>query len=63
MPSSTPKHSTRPAWPSSVRSGPTALFRCASGIFGAHLLVYQLDDNDVVIQRVFHQSQDWVDLL
>ena len=31
--------------------------------FGAHLLVYQLDDNDVIIQRVFHQSQDWFELL
>ena len=31
--------------------------------FGAHLLAYQLDGDDVVIQRVFRQSQDWVDLL
>lgn len=31
--------------------------------FGAHLLAYQLDGDGVVIQRVLHQSQDWVDLL
>lgn len=31
--------------------------------FGAHLLVYQLIDDEVVIQRVFHQSQDWLELL
>jgi len=27
--------------------------------FGAHLLVYQVVDDGIVIQRVFHQSQDW----
>ena len=31
--------------------------------FGAHLLVYRLAGDDVVIVRVFHQSQDWIDLL
>lgn len=31
--------------------------------FGAHLIVYEVLDRDVVIQRIFHQSQDWLDLL
>ncbi|MFN4209021.1 MAG: type II toxin-antitoxin system RelE/ParE family toxin [Devosia sp.] len=31
--------------------------------FGAHLLVYQLIEDEVVIMRVFHQSQDWLELL
>lgn len=30
--------------------------------FGAHLLVYQVVDGDVIIQRIFHQSQDWAAL-
>lgn len=31
--------------------------------FGAHLLVYQMVDGDVVIRRIFHQSQDWAELV
>ena len=31
--------------------------------FGAHLLVYQPAEGDILIQRIFHQSQDWTDLL
>jgi plasmid stabilization system protein ParE len=33
--------------------------------FGAHLLVYDYDEQsgDVIIQRVLHQRQDWQDLL
>lgn len=31
--------------------------------FGAHLLVYQTVEGGIVIQRIFHQSQDWADLL
>ena len=31
--------------------------------FGAHLLVYQTVEGGIVIQRIFHQSQDWFDLL
>lgn len=31
--------------------------------FGSHLLVYQILDDDIVIRRIFHQSQDWADLL
>lgn len=31
--------------------------------FGAHLLVYQTVEGGIVIQRIFHQNQDWFDLL
>lgn len=27
--------------------------------FGSHLIVYEIDDPDIVVLRVFHQSQDW----
>lgn len=30
-------------------------------LFGAHLLVYRLVEEDVVIYRVFHQTQDWLE--
>ena len=31
--------------------------------FGAHLIVYQTVNDDIVIQRIFHQSQDWAEYL
>lgn len=31
--------------------------------FGSHLIAYDVVDGDIVVQRVFHQSQDWADLL
>ncbi|MEO5806116.1 type II toxin-antitoxin system RelE/ParE family toxin [Devosia sp.] len=27
--------------------------------FGSHLIVYEMNDLDIVVLRVFHQSQDW----
>ena len=27
--------------------------------FGSHLIAYDVVDDDIVVQRVFHQSQDW----
>ena len=27
--------------------------------FGSHLLVYEIDDPDIVILRILHQAQDW----
>ena len=27
--------------------------------FGSHLIVYEIDDPDIVVLRVFHQLQDW----
>ncbi|KFC67731.1 Plasmid stabilization system protein [Devosia sp. LC5] len=29
--------------------------------YGSHAIFYQLDDPDIVILRVLHQSQDWQD--
>jgi toxin ParE1/3/4 len=29
--------------------------------FGSHLIVYEIDDPDILVLRVFHQSQDWED--
>ena len=30
--------------------------------FGAHVLVYEIDEPDVLILRVLHQAQDWDDV-
>jgi len=27
--------------------------------FGSHLLAYDIVDEDIIVQRVFHQGQDW----
>lgn len=27
--------------------------------FGSHLIVYEIDDPDIFVLRVFHQLQDW----
>jgi toxin ParE1/3/4 len=27
--------------------------------FGSHLIVYEIDDPDILVLRVFHQRQDW----
>lgn len=29
--------------------------------YGSHAMVYRFDDPDIVILRVLHQSQDWLD--
>jgi plasmid stabilization system protein ParE len=31
--------------------------------FGAHLIVYQTVEGGIVVQRIFHQSQDWAEHL
>lgn len=31
--------------------------------FGAHLIVYQIVGSEIVIQRIFHQGQDWAEYL
>lgn len=31
--------------------------------FGSHLIAYDVVGEDIIVQRVFHQRQDWFDLL
>lgn len=42
---------------SPVRDFPSGAVRVR--YFGSHLIVYEIDDPDILVLRVFHQLQDW----
>jgi toxin ParE1/3/4 len=42
---------------SPIRDSPSGAVRVR--YFGSHLIVYEVDDPDIVVLRVFHQRQDW----
>jgi toxin ParE1/3/4 len=42
---------------SPIRDFPSGAVRVR--YFGSHLIVYEIDDPDILVLRVFHQLQDW----